>query len=568
MQTDGGTEILRESTNPTLALRPHPCSFPQPDSLSARGITYVLDHFLVDTLPANYPYLPFHHSTTSGKSQIPFFCFTGPDPPPTDIGSPGDIYVAPAASALYACLPVDRETGRDVWTRWSAVRPATEDAQEVKLLKLTEPGVFGHPYFPGRVLWPGKASFGWYALVSVNNRRREDRSRKLFANNEDVEAATKILVERMLQHQADPKTRKRRTSNDERDEYDLPRKKARTTGGTFKPFLTPEFSEGPRDTPSLKDWDAYYARPRNNTRTTKEIREQAATIADLEAENTALKAAHEEQETKVARLKAENAALLESRGGDIPKTKQQQQKQPRAAPERMPFHPEFMDFMRETFACEVMRTCNAQRVAAETAAADARVHIAALESKIAHLDDGDMDEVMDRHGDAPAADKQTPNAQLEAARARGGMDYTLQMQTAQPNVALRTSGTITTTPGLENKIKELQAENERGGSSPFFTLHLIHPLNASAVKTAAAQDAAALRCARACISDQQSKIAALEADVARRAPDSMYLSLPFLTMAPPVTRSAENETDVLKRLLAARESSKELKCLLYRQSPD
>ncbi|KAJ6541842.1 P-loop containing nucleoside triphosphate hydrolase protein [Mycena capillaripes] len=55
-------------------------------------------------------------------------------------------------------------------------------------------------------------------------------------------------------------------------------------------------------------------------------------------------------------------------------------------PPQMPFHIEFPDIMRETFAREVAKARNEQRTAAENAAAAARRQIAALEKKIATLE--------------------------------------------------------------------------------------------------------------------------------------------------------------------------------------
>ncbi|KAF8169025.1 hypothetical protein K438DRAFT_1774533 [Mycena galopus ATCC 62051] len=519
----GAAERSAELTSANFELRPHPCTFPLPESVAVRGISAVVRTFLVDILPPDYPFLPFRPSSspTSKKWHIPFFCFSGPDPPPTDIGSLGDIYVAPAASAMYGYLPVDGAADRGVWTRWSAV-----NCEKVRELKLGEPGVFGHPYFPMQLLW-ARGPFGWYSLSSVNNVRRNTRS---LVENKDVESATKILVAHALQlweeqANAGPKTRRKRQKADE-PRVEQPRKKARPTLSA-----SPDPSEDPQDTTdeiTLPDWDAFYAKPRNNTRGTKELREQAATIASLEAENATLKMSHGKQSTAMGRLEGKLAALQ----AEVDEVLKTQRQKPRAAPERMPFPPEFLGFMRETFACEMMRICNAQRVAAETAAADAtelipfpaRVQVAALEAKVMDLTDA-----MDIDADSPVAQQPRTNAQLEAARAygmrflctvvvmtltrswQGGLDYTLQAATAQGNPALCMPET--TTRGLEDRIQELEAENAN-------------------VMAAAARDALSLRGAQACISDQQSKITALEADVAR------------------LTRITDEDTDALRRLLA------------------
>ncbi|KAJ7621728.1 hypothetical protein DFH06DRAFT_1232588 [Mycena polygramma] len=168
------------------------------------------------------------------------------------------------------------------------------------------------------------------------------------------------------------------------------------------------------------NWDAYYAKPRTNTRTTKQVQ----TIVGLEAENASLKMTVEERLREIEALKTA-LAEREARGGEPQPQKTVSVLEPRAAPERMPFHPEFLDFMRETFACEVMRTCNAQRMAAETAAVDARVQFAALEGKVAALEeklvrDNAIDVDMDAAGDDDELDADgviDTIAQAEAARA-------------------------------------------------------------------------------------------------------------------------------------------------------
>ncbi|KAJ7191095.1 hypothetical protein B0H12DRAFT_760583 [Mycena haematopus] len=264
------------------------------------------------------------------------------------------------------------------------------------------------------------------------------------------------------------------------------------------------------------------------------MRDQAATITRPEAENAALKIAHGEQVASVKRLEAENAALKKT----IDEGLVMQLKNSRAAPERTPFHPEFLGFMRETFASEAMRTCNermyssfiasqrckscffVERVAAEHAASDARVQIAALELKVARLEDAmdlELDSDLDAEAPAPAVEKPITDGQPEAAPRAWGRDDPLQTGTVLDNTSVYVPRT--TIEGLEDRVKELETENET-------------------LRSDAVRDAASLRDAKTCISDQKSRIAALEVDVAH------------------LTRITEEETDALRKLLAAREYSK------------
>ncbi|KAJ6473105.1 hypothetical protein C8R45DRAFT_406563 [Mycena sanguinolenta] len=193
-----------------------------------------------------------------------------------------------------------------------------------------------------------------------------------------------------------------------------------------------------------------------------------ASMQRLQAEYAALKNSHGEQATSIERLEAENAAL---KSAVNEAQKMQQQK-----PERMPFHPEFLDFMRETFASEAMQACNAQRVVAETAALDAKVQIATLEAKI----------------NSPGVQRTKSSAQLEAAHSCRGLQTAAAHDT--PTLCVPQS----TPREVEDRLAELETENE----------NLI---------AATVRDTAALRRAEACISDQQNKVAALEIDLAHLA---------------------------------------------------
>ncbi|KAF7328328.1 hypothetical protein MVEN_02548200 [Mycena venus] len=102
----------------------------------------------------------------------------------------------------------------------------------------------------------------------------------------------------------------------------------------------------------------YYAEPRNNTRSATEIREQAATISGLDSEpgNVVLKASQGDQAGNCGALGiGERCSEREDRRGAEDAAAEA------AIPDRMLFRPEFLEFMRDTFPGEVMRTCKGHR---------------------------------------------------------------------------------------------------------------------------------------------------------------------------------------------------------------
>ncbi|KAF8156263.1 hypothetical protein K438DRAFT_1777509 [Mycena galopus ATCC 62051] len=111
----------------------HPCSRnPAPSSRIRPDTTFSLKHMKIgaDKVPASYPYaLPFIQGLYRSESvylPVPFFEFRGTGAPPTDLGTPGDVYIdlTPGARSLYCKCEED-------WARWSAA--ATE--------------LLGHPHF-------------------------------------------------------------------------------------------------------------------------------------------------------------------------------------------------------------------------------------------------------------------------------------------------------------------------------------------------------------------------------------------------------------------------------------
>ncbi|KAJ7469874.1 hypothetical protein B0H11DRAFT_2435665 [Mycena galericulata] len=373
--------------------RHNPCTFPPPISSITEGITCTTRAFYVDTLPPSYPY--FVSKSSSAKNfQIPFFLFSGPDPPPADIGCLGDVYVAPEASALYGYLPVDEAAGGGGWVRWTAINVGCEQRL---LLKFSDSGMLGHPYFPERILWARKMDISWYALGSINAARREMCNEKLPMVNEDAETATKKWVARAVQNVGEKDSKKRR-ADDDKD----PRKRARvsSTPARSKSIFVPRGISTASQEPARTGCDGFYgkdqlaalltaiARLEGETealKTTlsdeegKRIHDQTTAIARMEREIEALadeeRKLIQDQTATIARLKTENEALKRSW-----RTDEDQQKVSAAQPR--PLHPDLLGIMREAFACEVMLKCNAQRIDAETAAADASAQVETLNAAL------------------------------------------------------------------------------------------------------------------------------------------------------------------------------------------
>ncbi|KAJ7906180.1 hypothetical protein B0H13DRAFT_2021478 [Mycena leptocephala] len=276
-----------------LEFRPY---LPPPERI---GITCAASYFLVEKVPENYP---FSCATTSfGKFRFPFFCFSGPDPPPADIGSLGDVYVAPAANALYAYLPSDGLFEDGAWTRWSAVCPESDN----RWFKPGETGLLQHPFIPERILWVSEGVIWWYTLGSVNTIRAKTRARKLFPENEDVAAVTKIIVAHTLQIQngdykvlSESSARKRRL-DEENEASKEARKKLRS------------------------HQDASHSQHLNRPNTATHRQQQPTTIDDLEGSATVNTSLHEQlrkQAAIISGLEEDKAALKmsldnERRGG-------------------------------------------------------------------------------------------------------------------------------------------------------------------------------------------------------------------------------------------------------------
>ncbi|KAJ6579747.1 hypothetical protein DFH09DRAFT_1360925 [Mycena vulgaris] len=539
--------ISTEPANPTepptqelFELIPHPCTFPPPESATTKGIECTTRTFLVDVLPATYPYLPYRFSASPcAKFQIPFFLFTGPDPPPADIGTPGDMYVAPASSALYAYLAGG-------WTRWTPADPAPPARRAT--LKLGDAGLLPHPHFPAHLLWAGERAFAWYSLSSVLNARRDVRANAVVSPDAGPAEAAKVLVARTLRWAEEKKRRaegggetprKRARVGVSRRAEPLPVVRVSTepppvvhvkAARGAKSVEAREVSSVSADPPPVvrvsaepavrvkaarvtksveasaasaapEGWDAFYAKPRTSgvsaTRASRQLQEQADTIARLEAENTALR----------ARVEADSESTERT-----------------PAPERMAFHPEFREFMKETFVREVWRATlrpPIERIEAEGVAAKAKGQVAVLQLCLEADDDDAMEDT------TPTVEGATDADDMEVGAA--GKTRTKLAHTRKDLDAARAANTA------------LEAEIDRRACA-FLSPHFRPPsmlshANLPAVKNAAMQDAASLHRGALYIADAQRRIAALEAEVGR------------------LKQAAQHETEALRVLLAVRESA-------------
>ncbi|KAJ7342679.1 hypothetical protein DFH08DRAFT_963405 [Mycena albidolilacea] len=326
-------------------------------------MTSVIHTFLVDEFSETYPYLPFNCSNDYARMhqdsrprasvliqqiQIPFFCFSGPDPPPANIGSLGDLYVAPTASALYAYLPSDDLFEDGSWTRWSATRPTDRTLD----LAPGDPGLLQHPYFPDRVLWAFTTSFSWFRLDSVNRMMRTVPP-SWYRDSEDTVTATKTMVDQTVLGQKEQYRLLEEMTLKRSREEDAPkaRKKVRVTGGT-KPnaaarvaeleaengALKASLEEGRRThAAEVKSLDTQLSKHlatiagliaglKKNTAQAASVERLAATITHLDAEkaassvtvkevlleNEALKAYKATATVRIVDLEAENGALTAS----------------------------------------------------------------------------------------------------------------------------------------------------------------------------------------------------------------------------------------------------------------
>ncbi|KAJ7848945.1 hypothetical protein B0H14DRAFT_2766373 [Mycena olivaceomarginata] len=231
-------------------LQVHPCTLSPPERPGMTILRKPIPTFLSN---CSNDYARMHQDSRPRASvpiqqiQIPFFCFSGPDPPPANIGS--------LASALYAYLPSDDLFEDGSWTRWR------------------DPGLLQHPYFPDRVLWAFTTSFSWFRLDSVNRMMRTVPL-SWYRDSEDTVTATKTMVDQTVLGQKEQYRLLEEMTLKRSREEDAPkaRKKTRMTGGTKA----------------------------NAT----------ARVAELEAENGALKASLEEgRRTHAAEVKSLDTQL-------------------------------------------------------------------------------------------------------------------------------------------------------------------------------------------------------------------------------------------------------------------
>ncbi|KAJ7484002.1 hypothetical protein B0H11DRAFT_2231730 [Mycena galericulata] len=637
------SELSAPEETPPARFHLNPWVATPPQSVIVEGISCTgTKQFPVDSVPSTYPYPPYLASTVPNvKPKIPYFIFSGPNPPPADIGYPGDIYVAPAAKALYAYLPADGVPG-GAWTRWTAV---VSDARAVQ----SGDGLLAHPYIPDRFLWTknSTASFSWLTLDNIQDSLRNQINP---AERERLtEAAAETLVERTLwDAQERQKSKKRPAGDPERPRKKARAKRIFFSRATStNPWEEPAGSElypssSMRATTPIQEQmttlarlmteneqlrtrlenaeyicqdqsariqrfeaDAWHEWRRRLASDEDQLRQEHATaVARLEAEYEALKRRVENewqlrqrQTATVARLEAENQELrtkLADEGRlqrdqdpeDAPNEAKKLDETPLPASQRMPFHSEFQGFMRETFACEVMLTCNAQRIEAETASAIAKAHVATLQSTIA----GSTTEQISTSDKLTGAEMELRITQLEAELVQARVKAA--SQATQHNVALQAAQTVNATleagigrikdmaakdaaslklvteylSGAENRIAQQDAEmrhlsqswredtsHHRGfvqgleseltrarhdasaQSAEAATKFAALTSEIERLKRAAEDDASARRLAKVGAADAQEKISVLEKEIGR------------------LKQASRREADVLKTLLAAHE---------------
>ncbi|KAJ6579654.1 hypothetical protein DFH09DRAFT_332511 [Mycena vulgaris] len=173
-------------------LATHPCyQNSQPKSKLKPDTTVTLKYIKTrpDRLPANYPYLtPAVEGLYANKGMyehlpIPYFEFRGLSAPPSDVGTPGDVYIStsPDACALYSKSEED-------WSRWAG--PASDET-------LT------HPHFVDsrnmRYIWfHPKDGVEWISLVSVRRRQVALRDDGFMTSEKYSEQAGWDLASRII----------------------------------------------------------------------------------------------------------------------------------------------------------------------------------------------------------------------------------------------------------------------------------------------------------------------------------------------------------------------------------
>ncbi|KAJ7663486.1 hypothetical protein B0H17DRAFT_1144055 [Mycena rosella] len=583
-------------------VQPHPCTLPPPKSATP-GITCTTRTFLVDFIPGTYPYL-YTRSPTSGKFQIDFFVFSGPDPPPADIGGAGDVYVAPAARRLYAYLPAGG------WTRWTVGGNTARTT-----LRLGDAGLLGHPYFPDRLLWASESAFSWYALNSINanryrtkgetpeelvartleheqekKRRAEDRedarTRKRPRGGADAQAekdAEMLIGEKDVmfrgEDHGDGKTRKRRrggtNAQAEKNEAEMlggkkedredTRTRKRPHGGTD--------AQGKKDEVKVFDGEkeagATSGRPeeRSDGRSWRSV----GTLAGARDRHCAAgggerRAAGEDREFGG---EGEGGAGARARAGG----RRQPERVAAPKPERMAamLYPELMEFMRETFAREVVKTSCARtnRSEAEAAATkggcvgivcDPRAHEYRYPAKaqVAILEKY-LDDAMEVDAEPQQAAR---NEEKERAAAEERTQLKAELARAMPIPVLFSILLIMPGP-VRSADQDHCAPGEDRERSVLPPPPCFPDLTSPGIPLAVEEDAAARYRAALCIAEAQHRIRELEAKIkggtdpdhrgtvtiadAQRKIGELEAEVAYLK------ECGQNETDALRLVLAARE---------------
>lgn len=154
---------------------PFPCFVnPSPKSTLQHGINCQQSTFLVQNLPAEFPYDTQGLDSAVGV-QIHYLVFDGQGPPPDDIGDPGDIYFDFVHSDIvnFGKLVLYARMER-CWKLW----PGKD------LTNLLQ-----HPHLPTYFLWQKKRAFGWTYATKIKGWAKFAAEK---AKRERAEAAAKI----------------------------------------------------------------------------------------------------------------------------------------------------------------------------------------------------------------------------------------------------------------------------------------------------------------------------------------------------------------------------------------
>jgi hypothetical protein len=206
----------------------HLLSWPPPQAIYTKKVSSKLRHFVVSTVPVDYPY---HVSTSGDKYRIPFYVIRGRGPPFSDpnFGSPGDVYLDldnPDAFALYLKTMTN-------WVQWHAA--ATCSTKH----KVPISNLFGHPHLEGldKFLWCDGSTVSWCSRSTIKKKRRQMHEHGVYHREDgmtdDIYSGAVVagIIRRMLECEEQRKT-KRGMEDFESADDEPAHKKAKTTSQT------------------------------------------------------------------------------------------------------------------------------------------------------------------------------------------------------------------------------------------------------------------------------------------------------------------------------------------------